>query len=63
MKEAEELLRGVPADRVTERLRLPYAHTIGLVALYCRNADLAATAVGMLRSICRHRIMGVRLNR
>ena len=51
MKEAEELLRGVPADRVTERLRLPYAHTIGLVALYCRNADLAATAVGMLRCI------------
>ena len=51
IEEAEELLQGVPADRVTERLRLPYAHTIGLVALRCGNADLAATALGMLRCI------------
>ena len=48
IEEAEELLRGVPEDHVTERLRLPYAHTIGLVALRCGNADIAATALGML---------------
>lgn len=51
VEEAQELLRSVPADRVTERLRLPYAHTVGLVALCSGNADLAATALGMLRCI------------
>ena len=30
-------MQGVPAERVTERLRLPYAYTMGLVALRCGN--------------------------
>ena len=51
VEDAKELLQRVPADRVTERLRLPYAHTVGLVALCSGNADLAATALGMLRCI------------
>lgn len=51
VEDAKELLQSVPTDRVTERLRLPYAHTVGLVALCSGNADLAATALGMLRCI------------
>ena len=51
VEEAKELLRSVPADRLVERLCLPYAHTVGLVALCSGDADLAATALGMLRCI------------
>ena len=51
IEDAKDLLRSVPVDRVSERLRLPYAHTVGLVALCSGNADLAATALSMLRCI------------
>ena len=51
IQEAEELLRGIAADGIGERLRLPYAHTAGLVALYNRKAELAETASAMLRCI------------
>ena len=50
-EEAVELLRELPTDRIGERLRLRYAHTMGLVALRAGDAELAATAAGVLRCI------------
>ena len=51
IEEAEELLRGIAADRIVERLRLPYAHTVALVALGAGKAELAETAATMLRCL------------
>ena len=51
IQEAEELLRGIPADHIAPQLRLPYAHTAGLVALHSKRAELAYTASAMLRCI------------
>ena len=51
IEEAEELARVLPTERITGRLRLQYAYTIGSVAVRCRNIDLAETAAGMLRCI------------
>ena len=51
IQEAEELLRGIPADHIAPQLRLPYAYTAGLVALHSEKAELAETASAMLRCI------------
>ena len=51
IQEAEELLRGIPADHIAPQLRLPYAHAAGLVALHSKRAELADTASAMLRCI------------
>ena len=50
-KEARELVPEIPKERVGGRLRLRYAHTIGLVALRAGDAELTVAAAGILRSI------------
>ena len=49
--EAEKVLCAVSTERVTERLRLPYAYSVGLVALAGGSGALATTAAAMLRCI------------
>ena len=48
---ARELLRKIPEDQITERLRLPYAYTMGLVALNTKDSELRAAAASMFRNI------------
>ena len=48
---ARELLRRIPEDQISERLRLPYAYTVGLVALNTKDSDLRTAAASMFRNI------------
>ena len=51
VEEARQLVRKIPTEQVEGRLRLPYAHTMGFVALHAGDSELAAKAAETLRSI------------